>query len=336
MQYDKRKMILGMIIGMAVALSLLSYSFYSAAQPVLSNSDKQISIVVKKGMGAKDIGELLYEQKLIRSVLIFRVMARLEGLESSLQAGEYSFMPNMTIPQIVAKISKGQTTYRYLTIPEGYTTEQIAQLIEERRFGSASKFKEVAKKYAPQDYMRGNSDTVYQSEGYLFPDTYQIPNGFTEEQLVKMMAAQFDSQLTSSVRKRASDMGLSITQLVILASLVEKEAQKEIDRPLIAGVFLNRLKQDIPLQSCATIQYILGYAKPELTIQDTEIKSPYNTYQHSGLPPGPIANPGAASIKAVLYPANTDYLYFVADKSGAHHFSKTYEEHLGAIELVTR
>lgn len=117
---------------------------------------------------------------------------------------------------------------------------------------------------------------------------------------------------------------------------MEKEAQLPSDRPLIAGVFLNRLKQDMPLQSCATIQYILGYPKAELSVQDTEIASPYNTYQHMGLPPGPIANPGIAAINAVLQPEKTDYIYFVADAQGAHHFSKTYEEHLIAIEKVNR
>jgi len=147
---------------------------------------------------------------------------------------------------------------------------------------------------------------------------------------------QFDKQFTESMRLKARENGLSIKDVVILASMVETEAQLPSDRPIIAGVFLNRLKQNMPMQSCATIQYILGYPKAELTVQDTEISSPYNTYQHMGLPPGPIANPGIASINAVLYPQNTDFIYFVADKQGAHHFSKTYEEHLKAIEQVSK
>lgn len=129
-------------------------------------------------------------------------------------------------------------------------------------------------------------------------------------------------------------MGLSLRDVVIMASLVEKEAKLSEERPLIAGVFSNRVKQSMPLQSCATIQYILGYPKAELSIQDTQIASPYNTYQIMGLPPGPIANPGSAAIKAVLFSDQTDYLYFVADKEGRHHFSKTYEEHLVAINQV--
>ena len=151
-----------------------------------------------------------------------------------------------------------------------------------------------------------------------------------------MMTTQFDRQFTEKMRARADEMKLSIKDVIILASLVEKEAQLPADRPIIAGVFLNRLKLDMPLQSCATIQYILGYPKAELTVADTERPSPYNTYQHMGLPPGPIANPGIAAINAVLYPEKTDYVYFVADPKGAHHFSKTYDEHLVAIEQVSK
>ena len=148
------------------------------------------------------------------------------------------------------------------------------------------------------------------------------------------MTKEFNDKLTEEMRERANQMGLSIRELVILASLVEKEAQVDEDRPIIAQVFMNRLKEHMPLQSCATIQYILGFPKPELSLQDTKIESPYNTYQNMGLPPGPIANPGVESIKAVLYSTPTDYLYFVADKNGKHHFSKTYEEHLLAIDRI--
>ena len=151
---------------------------------------------------------------------------------------------------------------------------------------------------------------------------------------MKMMSRQFDHELTADMRQRATDMGLSVRNLIVLASLVEKEAQVEEDRPIIAQVFINRLQKEMPLQSCATIQYILGNPKAELSIADTKLESPYNTYLHRGLPPGPIANPGIASIKAVLYSEPTPYLYFVADKNGKHHFSVTYEEHLAAIDRV--
>ena len=153
-------------------------------------------------------------------------------------------------------------------------------------------------------------------------------------EILLMMAGNFDDRLTADMRQRAADMRLSVFELVTLASLVEKEARFEEDRPVIAQVFLKRLQLGIPLQSDTTIQYLLDAPKEEVTYADTEIESPYNTYQHIGLPPGPIANPGLASIEAVLYPADTDYLYFVADRQGHNHYSRTYSEHLTLVDRV--
>ncbi|MBP2625533.1 MAG: aminodeoxychorismate lyase [Firmicutes bacterium] len=310
---------------------------YGLRQSATSVAGDNFVILVKPGMVANDIGGLLYEQGAIKSIFLFQIVSKVQGMESSLQAGEYVFSKNMTMQQIVAMLARGETSYQQITIPEGYTVEQIAKLLQEKQLGSASLFKKAAQSFVPYTYMvNDNSNVIYKAEGYMFPNTYRITKGTTEEQILGMMTLQFDQQFTGSMRARANEIGLSIKDVIIMASLVEKEAQLPGDRPLIAGVFLNRLKQNMPMQSCATIQYILGYPKPELTVQDTEISSPYNTYQHIGLPPGPIANPGIAAINAVLYPQNTDFVYFVADKQGAHHFSKTYEEHLIAIEQVSR
>ena len=310
------------------------YGFTQSTTSVLS---EKFVILVKPGMAANDIGDLLYKQGAIKSIVLFRIVSKIQGMENSMQPGEYVFSKNMTVQQIVAMLARGETSDEHITIPEGYTVEQIAKLLEEKQLGSAKNFREVAQSFVPYNYMiNDNSNVKYKSEGYMFPDTYQITKGTTEQQILSMMTMQFDKQFTESMRLKAIENGLSIKDVIILASLVEKEAQLPSDRPIIAGVFLNRLKQNMPMQSCATIQYILGYPKAELTVQDTEISSPYNTYQHMGLPPGPIANPGIASINAVLYPQNTDFIYFVADKQGAHHFSKTYAEHLIAIEQVSK
>ena len=153
-------------------------------------------------------------------------------------------------------------------------------------------------------------------------------------EILLMMARNFDDRLTTDMRQRAANMGLSVFELVTLASLVEKEARFDEDRPVIAQVFLKRLQLGIPLQSDTTIQYLLDAPKEDVTYADTEIESPYNTYQHIGLPPGPIANPGLASIEAVLHPADTDYLYFVADRQGHNHYSRTYSEHLMLVDRV--
>jgi UPF0755 protein len=310
---------------------------YSLTQPVTSPAGEEFVITVKSGMAANEIGELLYQQGAIKSVFMFHIIAKMQGMANSLQAGEYVLNKNMTVQQIVSMLAKGETVHQQITIPEGYTVEQIAKLIQEKQLGSATKFKTLAQNAVPYSYMvNDNPNVVYKAEGYIFPNTYQFTKNTTEEQLLNMMISQFDKQFNESMRNRAKEMGLSIKDVIILASLVEKEALLADDRPVIAGVFLNRLKQGMPLQSCATIQYILGYPKAELSVEDTEISSPYNTYQHMGLPPGPIANPGIASINAVLYPKETNFVYFVADKQGAHHFSKTYEEHLLAIEQVRK
>ena len=322
-----------------VVVSLICFGsvIYGLTQSTTSVNGENFVIFVKPGMAANDIGDLLYEQGAIKSIFLFQIVSKVQGLENLLQAGEYVFSKSMTVQQIVAMLARGETSYKQITIPEGYTVDQIAKLLQEKQLGSAGAFKTAAQSFVPFMYMANdNSNVIYKAEGYMFPNTYRITKGITEEQILGMMINQFDKQFTESMRVRATEIGLSIKDVIILASLVEKEAQLPGDRPLIAGVFLNRLKLDMPMQSCATIQYILGYPKPELTVQDTEISSPYNTYQHRGLPPGPIANPGIASINAVLYSQKTNFLYFVADKQGAHHFSKTYEEHLIAIERVSR
>jgi len=323
------------ILAVAVISFFIAALIYGAAQPISFSTSEPVTITVKQGMSANDIGIALSQQGLIKNVTIFRLLVHWQGLENSLQAGEYSLARDMKMQKIISMLAKGEVAYRQVTIPEGLTIDQIATLLETKQMANATKFKAAAQNYQPFAYIQADSRVGFKPEGFLFPDTYRVPRGISEEELLRVMVSQFDSQFTPNMREKASKRGLSIREVIILASLVEKEARVEAERPLIAGVFLNRIKQAMPLQSCATIQYILGYPKAELTIKDTEIPSPYNTYLNMGLPPGPIANAGIASIMAVLDPAETDYLYFVADSNGIHHFSKTYEEHLITIEQVS-
>jgi len=315
---------------------LIAVSMFGFSLPVSDGADNQSVVVIKPGMSTQAIGGLLQEQGLITSTLFFRIVVRVEGLDNSLQAGEYNFKKEMPVRQIVAMLADGDTTYKQFTIPEGFTVNQIAALLESKKVASADKFKALATNYVPYDYVTPEPQADYRVEGYLFPDTYRVAAGTSEERLMQMMASHFNEKFTPQMRQRANGLGLSIQEVIVLASLVEREAKLPQDRPVIAAVFLKRLNLGMPLQSCATIQYILGEPKPELTVADTEIASPYNTYQHTGLPPGPIANPGLASITAVLYPAQTDYLYFVASKDGSHHFSRTYQEHLAAIKMLSQ
>lgn len=328
-----KKIILAILIFLSLG-GLFYYRAVNSPDTFLSANSQPVLVTIKQGMNVKQIGDHLYQNGIIGNVAVFRIAAKLKGLENSLQAGEYAIVPGTSMSRVLQMMAQGETAYRQLTVPEGYTIDQIADLLEKKRLGAASRFRAAAQKNkAPADASQSFTGK-YSVEGYAFPNTYRFSSAATEEQILLLMLQEFDKQVTPEMKDRAQALGLPMRDVIILASLVEKEAQLAQDRPIIAAVFINRLKMGMPLQSCATIQYILGYPKPELSVQDTMISSPYNTYQNMGLPPGPIANPGLAAIQAVLYPAQTDYLYFVADKQGAHHFSKTYEEHLIAIEQV--
>lgn len=318
-----------------VLVALTGFEYWRDSRaPVSTGKGQNLTVTVKPEMTVKDIGEVLFQNGIIHNATLFRIVVKFQGVEKSLQAGDYALNPGMSITDIIDKMVKGETVYRLLTIPEGYTVEQIAKLLDEQGVGNGPRFKALARKYAPFDYMGHLPEIIYASEGYIFPDTYRITGGMTETDILEILVASFDKKFAPEMRERAKTLGLSLHQVVTLASLVEKEAKLAKERPVIAGVFFNRLKQGMPLQSCPTVQYILGYHKPELTIADTQIASPYNTYQNPGLPPGPIASPGMAALQAVLYPADTPYLYFVAAKDGSHRFSKTYEEHLAAIDEI--
>jgi len=210
----------------------------------------------------------------------------------------------------------GKVVLYKITIPEGYTCYQIAELLEE---------KEVAEKESFIKLVKNNEKSC---EGYLFPDTYELPKGFGAKNTLKILLSNFDKLVDGKLKEKAEEIGFSLDEIITLSSIIEKEAKYAEEKTLISAVFHNRLKEDMKLQSCATIQYILGKPKEKLSESDLKIDSSYNTYLYKGLPPGPICNPGLDSIKAALNPAEKDYFYFVLGENGKHIFSKTYEEHL--------
>ena len=296
---------------------------------------ENIIITVEPGMTNADIATLLQNKKMINSPVFFRLQSKFARMERSLQAGEYEIVSGMSNWEIIDLFSKGQVRHKTLTIPEGYTIEQIAKKIEESGLGSAEEFKKAAKDYAPYSYMEtSNNNVIFKAEGFAYPSTYYLSPGSAEKEILAIMVKEFDTQLTEDIRQKAKDKNMSIRDLVNLASLVEKEAVFPEERPVIAGVFLKRLQIQMPLQSDTTIQYILGVQKKEISIADTKIDSPYNTYLYAELPPGPIASPSISTINAVLDPKQTNYLYFVADLEGHHHFTETYQDHLKEIERI--
>ncbi len=293
-------------------------------------------VMVKDGMTTADIATLLHEQKLVRDPDAFRLEARFKGLATKLQAGAYQIEGGMTNSQIVDVMVKGRIKQVRFTVPEGYSVAKTAKKLQAEGLGSADKFMAAAKAYAPYDYMQTSDPNVlYKAEGFLYPATYDFPVGMSEAEMLKVMVEQFDKEMrTSGVAQTVAERKLKLRDVVNMAAMVELEAVFAEEQPKIAGVFLKRVAIGMPIQSDTTIQYLLGEQKEVVTFADTKIASPYNTYQNPGLPPGPIGSPGLKAIQAVLAPEDTDYLYFVAEKDGHHRFSKTYAEHLQAIDEI--
>ena len=291
-------------------------------------------LVIEKGQTGTEIADMLYERGLIRSTQGFKLWLYLSGTNDKLQTGHYQIPNKVTVRELISLLQEGHVESIRVTIPEGYTVGDIAIVLEKNQIMKAKDFLAEAKTYVPYPYMKGTKPATYPVEGFLFPSTYEIPVGATPRDVIQMMADEMNRYLTPAVKKQIQAQHMSIHDFVTLASIVERESLFDVDRPTIAGVFKKRLAHGIPLQSDATISYVLGYAKEDVTIGDTQLQSPYNTYVSKGLPPGPIANPGKKSLDAVLYSENTDYLYFVADKEGHNHFSKTYEEHLAAVNKI--
>ena len=324
---------LGVAGGLVVVLlvsCMLAFGTSAGHQRNL-NPDQVIYLSVKPGMSASDIGDELVRHGVLDGKFSFWWKTRQNGVASRFKIGMYALHPGMQADEVLQKLTTGDTTVVKFTIPEGFGVRDIAKRLAEQGLVDEQEFLDKAKNYAPYDYIERKPDVRYACEGFLFPDTYELHEETSVDSILKMMADDFDHRLTPELRARAQKQDISIHDLITLASLVEKEALYAEDRPIIAQVFFKRLKLDMPLQSDTTLQYLLDGPKEDVSIKDTQIDSPYNTYQIKGLPPGPIASPGMAAIKAVLYPADTDYLYFVADRQGHNHYSKNYSDHEAAV-----
>jgi UPF0755 protein len=305
-------------------------------------SGQTVLITVSQGESVRDVGERLEREGVVSSAILFRIMVALEGYEGQLVAGDYEFEKNMPTLQVVQRLHKGITSPLVVTLREGVRAEEIADLMQSEGVTSRQAFLEAIQGSYDFAFLR-NKPVSANLEGYLFPDTYFFGRTTKVEDAVKQMLENFDRKFNQDLRLEAANLGLSVHTVVTLASIVEREAQVPEERPVIAGVFLRRLRLGIPLESDPTVQYALGsdpesvakygYWKKDLTQQDLEVNSPYNTYRRTGLPPGPIANPGLDSILAVIRPAQTNYLYFVAKPDGSHAFAETLEEHLRNVDL---
>jgi UPF0755 protein len=285
-------------------------------------------VYIKPKTSVQDIAKALREAGIIQSRWAFLALAYIQGSLTRLHAGEYEFARGTSLLEILRKLEAGKVVTHQVTIPEGFTAQDIARLLAGERLVDVDRFMALSKDANFAESVGVPADSL---EGYLFPDTYRLTRGMEEEEILRIMVARFRQAVPKDIAEQAQQVGLDVHSAVTLASLIEKEARLNTERPMVAAVFYNRLRRNMPLQSDPTAVYGAVDPPHKITPLDLRRQSPYNTYLIAGLPPGPIANPGLASIVAALNPAPVDFLYFVAKNDGSHFFSRTLEEHSQAV-----
>ena len=294
-------------------------------------------VTIPPGSSFRAVTDSVAAHGLIVSKPVFRVLARLNGTDRAVKAGTYDLPGGASPFTLLAILKEGRVATARFTAPEGLTLLELADLVQARLGIPADTFLAAARTPELRERVHTDAPTL---EGYLLPETYTLPLPVSARDLVEAMVAEFERKWNPAWDARLDSLGMNRTQLLALASIVEGEARHEDERATIAGVYTNRLRLGMLLQADPTVQYALqvatGERKPRLRFKDLEIDSPYNTYQHPGLPPGPVNSPGMPSIEAALFPASVPWLYFVAGEDGYHVFSRTLAEHNRAIEGIRR
>ena len=328
--HPKKILSLVLVLLIVVFGSIFMYDYAG-----ISSGGNMREVNVKSGATTRDIALELKEEGIIRFPTFFRIISRIGGHDSDYKQGTYMLSEGSGYNKIFKTLSDGsaaQTVSVKVTIPEGFELRHIADRLEELGLIDRKEFyHEIEHGHFNYPFIDALPFRENRLEGYLFPDTYEFLKGESAHNIINAMLARFNEIVyTQENKARSKELGMTFDEMVTLSSIVEREAMGDIDRKNVSSVFHNRLKSNnYPyLQSCATVQYILKERKTVLSQADTKIKSPYNTYINKGLPPGPIASPGAKSIEATLYPNDTEYLFFVLGFDGVHHFSKTFDEHL--------
>ena len=312
----------------ALVLGAGGWWLYSRViEPYRGYDAAEVFVDIPAGAGPATIGDRLVDAGVVRDARTWQLALWISGRSRSLRAGEYRFDASMHALDVIDKIARGDVYRRRLTFREGLTIAEMAQVFEERGFGKADEFRTAAQNASLiADVDPGAPDL----EGYLFPETYALPRGTSAAAVVAQMVSGFNNALSPELRAAAATAGLTTRQLVTLASLVEKETGTPAERPLVAAVYSNRLKIGMPMQADPTVIYAMqkaGTYNGNLRRDDLQLDSPYNTYKYAGLPPGPIAAPGKASLEAAANPADVDYLYFVSRNDGSHVFASSLDEH---------
>ncbi len=314
------KRIIAVVVLILIFVIISIFWWQNGVFPVDSQNKTPKIFVVENGQGVREIANSLRKEGLIRDPVVFFLITKQTGLDKKIQAGDFRLNSSMNAYEIAESLTHG-TLDIWVTIPEGYRAEEIADILEGKIPNYDQTWRQV----------------LNQNEGYLFPDTYLIPRDANIDDIISIFKNNFQTKYDSV--KSLKTNNLSDTQTLILASLVEREARLEEDRPLVASVIYNRLSIGMKLDIDATLQYMLGYQEDEkrwwkkgLTDEDKKINSPYNTYTNPGLPPRPISNPGLSAIKAALNPAETDYLYYITDQNGKNRYATSLEGHNANIE----
>jgi UPF0755 protein len=307
--------------------------------PYRGYSEPKIAVTVPSGASLEAIAELLQSRGAIRHAWLLKSIFRWNGTEAQSKAGEYVFDRPMTPLEVYEKLLKGEVQYRVITVPEGFDLFDIGALLQAKEMAKEPEFRQVLQSPETIRQLKEIDPSLEQPEGFLFPETYFLARQEGAAKLVALMLREFQRNYGEFERQRASALGMSTLQVVTLASLIEKESGLPQERPLISGVFHNRLKRSMLLQCDPTIIYALllnGRYRGEIYRSDLTFPSPYNTYIYPGLPPGPICSPGKQSLQAALYPQETDKMYFVSRNDGSHYFSATLQEHNRAVQQYQR
>lgn len=330
------KKISKLIISLVIVGGLGLVAFYkSSLGPVNSKDTSEVLVEIKESSSAKSIGQVLKDKGLIKSKTVFLYELKKNQKASQLRAGSFKMNKSMDLYEITDELTKGglKRPSEKFTIPEGYELVQVAQRLEEMGLVNGEEFLNLSRdksNFEDEYEFLKDLEEGQSLEGYLFPSTYEVYSDAGPYEIITKMLDEFNKVYKEDIVDRLPEkrLGLNLNEIITLASIIEREAKVEKERPIMAGVFYNRLEEKMNLQSCATIQYILGERKTVLSIKETRTPSAYNTYINPGLPPGPIASPGRDAILAALEPEEVDYRFFrLTGDDGSHTFTRTYEEH---------
>lgn len=323
------------LLGVAIlsGVALASYRDMFLPPDPLPGQPETAIVDITEGMTLRQVAELLARHRLVRSDWGFVALGKWSGVERRLPSGEYQLRAGMAPEAILQHLAGGHVLTHAVTIPEGYTVTQIADLLDAKGITDKEEFLRLA---ADPEFAKTLGVEAGSLEGYLFPNTYQFAKQSHAKTVIQAMVGELQKAVLPEWAARAAEIGMTFHQVLTLASVIEKETGVGAERPLISAVFHNRLRRHIPLQSDPTVIYGIPHFTGNLTRRDLETPTAYNTYRKAGLPPGPIASPGADSIHAALYPVPTSFLYFVSRNDGTHHFSATLAEHNKAVNYFQK